>query len=313
VKIQNYFSFMENETPQKFEDYYNLKANTIDLELYHYNTLTLAQVLRIPIERTLANLRGFVHLTMDLKGSGPLLFANRSKSRLPDLTPLERIPPTGINFDCLFFLEHEKGPIGNKKTVLVERSEDGYRRNSIHAFFVEFPKDFPRIRKLMEGILETSRPVRVLWIRSRTIERIITKDTVLTGFDPATDSLRFECIPQDQEGEAELLRVAQVEVDATGHFRATGWPFFLRVGPVFKFEELRELIQRVRRESDDMMNHLRFAIRSGPPRSSEKFDPSHQLRKDARCRVNPSTDSILIIVPADRGAVGRSEAIRITN
>jgi hypothetical protein len=313
VKIQNYFSFMENETPHKFEDYYNLKANTIDLELYRYDTLQFEQILRVPAQRTLANLRGFVQLMMDLKGNNLLLLANRPNARLPELIPLTAIPTTGISFDYLFFLEPEKEPVNYKKTVVVDRSDNGYQSRSRHVFFVDLPKDFLRIRRFMERLLGTGRPFRVLLVRSLTIQRIISKDSDLTGFNPNTDSLRFEYIPQDQEDGAELLKVAQVEVDTTGYFRPTGMPFFLRIGPKFTLEELRQLIQRVRRESDDMMNHLRFTIRKGPPKLSERFDPANQLKKDTPYHVTPSIDSILIICPADRGAVGRSEGVKITN
>jgi hypothetical protein len=312
-KIQNYFSFMENETPQKFEDYYNLKANTIDLRLYRYDTLQFEQILRVPAQRTLANLRGFVQLTMDFKGNDLLLFANKQHSWLPDLVPLTTIPVTGIDFGCLFFLEPEKGPNSNKRTVIVDRSDDGYRRTSRHAFFVDLPQDFPKIRKFMEGRLGTGRPFRVLLIRSHAIERIVFTDSDLVGFNPKTDLLRFEYIPQDQEDGSGLVKVAQVEVNTTGCFTPTGMPFFLRIAPQFTLEELRDLIQRVRRESDDMMNHLRFTIRKGPPKPYEKFDPTNQLKKDIRYRVTPSMDSILIICPADRGTVGRLEAMRITN
>jgi hypothetical protein len=94
-----------------------------------------------------------------------------------------------------------------------------------------------------------------------------------------------------------------------------GFPFFLKIAASFTFEELRDQIKRVRKESDEMMTLFRFAISQSHGASSERFDPNKQLKKDGRYQLDFVRESLLMICPADGGlsVSRRSEPFKITN
>jgi hypothetical protein len=320
LPVVSYFTLMVSDTPRTFAEYFSLRADTVDIRMCTYETLQPVNILRVPRRRSLEELSQFVMLASGEKlVENPrthelLLFANRDKTHVPQTDPISSTLPININFESLFFLVAEKGGPKWRKTLVVEWSDDSYHSTSERAFFVDMPNDFPKVKQAMAGVIGTRKRTRILVIQQFAILCVCPDwGTSLSG----DMHLRFEGVPDDQIGtrDTELVKVAQVEVDRQGWYKPMGFPFFLKIAPSFTFEELRDQIKNVRKESDEMMTHFRFAVRQSQGTLTERFDPNKQLKKDGRCQLNFARDSLLMICPADGGlsVSRRSEPFKINN
>jgi ubiquitin carboxyl-terminal hydrolase 7 len=324
LKIISYFSLMVNQIPATFEEYYKVRANTIDLQLVAYNSMISQCVLRLPADTELELLRNFVALAQGTEGDlvideeqqELLLFQNRPKKRVPELQPIMKLD-TEIDFGFLYFLVADKPfSVGRRQTILVDFSRTSYHRSDRRCFYVELPAEYPKIEEGMTEIIGTSRPVRKLVIRSSTIVQIIHE---LTTFEPLHDSIRFEYIPEDQieVKENELVIVTRCKVDRTSFFMPTGFPFFLNIEQGATLDDVKEQIKRVCHESDEAMFHYRFAILKNPVTRFTSFEAAKLLKKDEMVGgvIDPVKQTLAWILPADGSSIGgiRSEAIKIKN
>jgi hypothetical protein len=178
LPLMSYFMLMVNHTPDNFQAYFELRADTVDIRLCIYETLTPVKILRVPRRRSLEELCQFVvlahgeELAKAPKTAKLLLFANRDKTQVPQPDPIASITPININFESLFFLVAEKGGSRFQKTLVVEWSDDSYHFTWERAFFVDMPHDFPVVKRAMAAVIGTQKQTRILAIRHFTISGI---------------------------------------------------------------------------------------------------------------------------------------------
>jgi hypothetical protein len=128
-------------------------------------------------------------------------------------------------------------------------------------------------------------------IRRFEIERVYDSEA------GQVEHVRFERIPDDQVGINELLRVAQVEVDAGGTYKPVNFRFFLRIAASFGLAALTEGNGRACKEQ---VRSARFAIRTERAGSADRFDARSQLTRDRQFQVDFARDTLLTIVPPER-------------
>jgi hypothetical protein len=236
--VYSYCDLMCNEMPRTAKEYMELRGDVVGILLFHYETLESAGVLSVRHSLDLDHLRQFVALIsqIDLESDQELfLFAGFG---YPDSSPLQAIPP---QLESLYFLVAVIDAARNRRIVVVDWSDDLYDLTSRRTFFVSLPRELPTVRDRMGKLFGTER-IRILVIRRFEIERVYDPDA------GRVEHIRFERIPDDQVGVDDLLRAAQVELDAGRTHEPVNFPFFLRIAPSFRLAALTELIGRVCKE-----------------------------------------------------------------
>jgi hypothetical protein len=312
IRVDSYYRTMVRELPATFVEFYDLRANTFDLNLASAENCEVVRILRVPMKITITSLREFVAKVEDCRAD-VLLFRNRPRSRMPDVRPLVTVPGDS-HFTHVYFVT-DGSASALAKAVLVEFSETAFRRTARRLFYAEVPRDFAAIRREAEKWVK-GKQHRVIHIRDCAIHAVVAADGDLRDFRPESDRIRFEIPPTDQCGtpEQELVRVTRVVVQKDRRLQRKGFPFFLRIDSAATLETVREQIKVALQMSDDVLTHYRFMVRRAAEVTAV-FKAEDVLKKDAVVgrEIDPAVDTLVVVVPADEGSFSgnRHEAVKI--
>jgi hypothetical protein len=200
--------------------------------------------------------------------------------------------------------------------VFVEFSENGFEVSSRSLLFVDLQREYPQIRSTQERKWARGRQFRVLHIRDREIQKIVTGPKDLKDFQPESDRIRFEIIPEDQREcrPENLTKVTQVMVGKDNRLQRKKVPFLLPIEKGIALDMVREKIRVSLGKSEEAMTHYRFMIKKATDMGN-MFNPANVLRKDAKIGqelFSPGA-TLLMIVPADESALegSRRDAVKI--
>ncbi|OHS94279.1 hypothetical protein TRFO_39529 [Tritrichomonas foetus] len=278
----SYNDFMINKLPNLPSDFYEMKNNTILVDLFDLaNLKEKISKIEFPGSIKLADLSKFIALACDLqineKLNSLLIFEQDKDTLSPKDRPLNKYSPIGNSSKVLYYSIVSKEIISNKHafTMMVQFSDNGFRLTRSLAIYLTTETTIGEIGLMIDNDFDKKYRAYYISFDGEMGDVLDFSDTVSKYFKSRLRTydnnqrayLRIEKIPHGQETtgsssqrrkERKLMKVYHATVDNMSFLEVFGNPFYLDVIPNETGSQLKSRIQNAINCDDSEISSIKL-------------------------------------------------------